>query len=409
MLITINAYRFPKSITEIFGIFEKLLRKTSRQELIIPFFLKIFGKRIITNTELRDNSDIYNTIIYGDKEYIKTSSSFIIGETPIGIKDRANQEFTLHEPWVSEVKNAQLIGEQAVVFSEDGNIISPSTLPPKEYLEHRFEGGLPLKTLFIKNLPTSKKYELDTACSLVNYWGKNYYHWVVDCLTRIESVEFYKKQTGCQPVLIINSQPTSWQIESLKFLGYSEDDYIQWNTSKAKVKKLVVPSFRRQGEWIAPSSLHWLRERILKMLPSSEVNQSDYSPYVYISRAKASGRRVVNEDEVIELLKPLGFASYKLEEMSFIEQVRLFSTAKKVIAPHGAGLTNIIFSPKDATVIEFVTPWVSSGFFVPSAILDFKHGCLECYQSPSQKLRQTRGDLTVDVANLKRLIDTLSS
>jgi len=358
--------------------------------------------------ELLINGDKDHTIQFGSKEYIKTGNSCVIGETPYQIKDRSEQEFTLLNPWISEIYNAQLVGSQAVAFNEDGNIISSSTLPPKEQLNHRFEGGLPISTFLIKTIRVSQTTEIDTVCSLVNYWSKNYYHWIVDCLTRIEGLEYYQKKTGYHPLLIINSNPTSWQIESLEILGFGPDDYTQWETAKAKVKKLVVPSFRRQGEWVAPSALHWLRQRILNNLPLGEGDQLSFSPNVYISRAKASGRRVINEDEVVEFLRPLGFVSYSLEDLSFVEQVRLFSTAKMIIAPHGAGLTNIIFSPNETTVIEFVTPWVSSGYFVPAEILGFKHGCLECHQPDSQKLRQSRGDLIVEIANLKSLVEQLT-
>lgn len=391
-------------LPKLVSIIWQLLRRNSREKLILPILLKIFKVRIITNSEFRNDCNNYRTIHYGENEYIQSGGSYIIGNTPVGILDRMQQKFTILNPWVSEINNAQLIGSQAVGFNENGNIISPSTLPPKENLNHRFEGGLPLNTIFIKKTPNLSTFEFDTACSLINYWSKNYYHWVIDCLTRIEGVEYYKKQTGCQPVLIINSNPTSWQIESLKLLGYNSDDYLEWNISKAKVKKLIVPSFRRQGEWVAPSALHWLRERILGQLNLIKDNQPDYSQNIYVSRAKASGRRVINEDEVIDFLKPLGFVSYSLEEMSFSQQVRLFSSAKRIIAPHGAGLTNIIFSPHNTSVIEFVTPWVSSGYFVPSTILGFKHGCIECYQPSSQKLRQTRGDIIVDIASLRKLI-----
>ncbi|MDF5711736.1 MAG: glycosyltransferase family 61 protein [Nostoc sp. S4] len=402
---SINKNLINQSLWQVFTIIGKLLRSSSREKLLLPLILKILKVRIVTNSELRTDDDNHHTIAFGNTEYIKTGRSYVIGETPIGIKDRSNQEFTLVNPWISELDNAELIGSKAVGFNKDGNIISPSTLPPKEHLNHRFEGGLPINTLLLKTLPEFKTIQLDTVCSLVNHWSKNYYHWIVDCLTRIEGIEYYQQQTSCQPLLIINSHPTSWQIESLKLLGYLPEDYIEWNISKAKVKKLVVPSFRRQGEWVAPSSLYWLRQRILNNLSISKGNQISYSPNIYISRAKASGRRVINEDEVMEFLRPLGFVSYSLEGRSFAEQVRLFSTAKNIIAPHGAGLTNIIFSPKNTTVIEFVTPWVSSGYFVPSQILGLKHGCLECHQSCSQKIRETRGDLIVDITNLKSLVE----
>lgn len=250
-----------KKIGRLFDFFWKLMWKTSREQIILPIFLKFFNLKIISNAEMREFTNKYNSIHYGSNEYVKTGSSYIIGNIPFVIEDRMNQEFTLLNPWISEVNNATLIGSQAVGFDEDNNIISSSTLPPKEQLNHRFEGGLPLTSLFLNKIPKVKMIELDTACSIVNFWSKNYYHWLVDCLARLEGLEYYKQTTGSNPLLIINTKPTSWQLESLKILGYEPSDYIEWNSSRAKVKKLVVPSFRRQGEWVSPSGLYWLRER----------------------------------------------------------------------------------------------------------------------------------------------------
>lgn len=399
----LNTNIIQQFITKIFDFVWKLLRRASREQIVLPIVLKFLSLKIISNIEMRD-SNKYNCIYYGNNEYIKTGSSYIIGNIPFMIEDRMNQEFNLVNPWISEVHNATLVGSEAVGFDAEGNIISPSTLPPKEQLNHRFEGGLPLTSLFLNKLPKYKIPELDTACSIVNFWSKNYYHWLVDCLARLEGLEYYQQKTGFKPLLIINRKPTLWQLESLKILGYEPSSYIEWNGSRTKVNKLVVPSFRRQGEWVAPSGLYWLRERILTSLPEN-TNKISYSQNIYVSRAQASGRRVTNEDEVLNFLKPLGFESYSLEKMSFAEQVRLFSTAKNVVCPHGAGLTNIIFSPPGLKVVELITPWVSSGYFVPAEILGFQHACLECHQSYVQKLRRTRGDMTVDVAKLKKLIE----
>ena len=65
-------------------------------------------------------------------------------------------------------------------------------------------------TLIIKKLYSLKTPPMDIACSLVHPWGKNYSHWMFDCLTRIEGLEFYQKRTGLKPTLIIDSEPTSW-------------------------------------------------------------------------------------------------------------------------------------------------------------------------------------------------------
>ncbi|MGL5192514.1 MAG: glycosyltransferase family 61 protein, partial [Chroococcales cyanobacterium] len=67
-------------------------------------------------------------------------------------------------------------------------------------------------------------------------------------------------------------------------------------------------------------------------------------------------RRVRNEEQVIAVLKPLGFTPVTLESLSLAEQVALLAAAKFVIAPHGAGLTNLMFCAEGTTVIELFSP-----------------------------------------------------
>src|SRR5262249_3411263 len=86
----------------------------------------------------------------------------------------------------------------------------------------------------------------------------------------------------------------------------------------------------------------YLRDRIFHRfnLP----NQHEHTKNIYISRSKAHKRRLINEDQVVKFLSAYDFRAYVLEQMSFEEQVRLFHQARMVVAPHGAGLTNMIFA-----------------------------------------------------------------
>lgn len=72
---------------------------------------------------------------------------------------------------------------------------------------------------------------------------------------------------------------------------------------------------------------------------------------LYISRRNAPNRRVRNEDALMDELRPLGFQRYDLETYSPSKQIRLFQEAECIVAPHGAGLANLLFST-NATVLE---------------------------------------------------------
>lgn len=73
---------------------------------------------------------------------------------------------------------------------------------------------------------------------------------------------------------------------------------------------------------------------------------------IYISRRAARWRRVINEAEVLEALRPWGFVPVQLEALSLAEQIALMQTAEAVIGIHGAGLTNLAFCQPGTLVVE---------------------------------------------------------
>ena len=73
---------------------------------------------------------------------------------------------------------------------------------------------------------------------------------------------------------------------------------------------------------------------------------------VFISRARASLRRLVNEDGIWPILEAAGFERVLMEEFSFEAQVALMRETAVLVAPHGAGLTNMIFCPPGTHVVE---------------------------------------------------------
>jgi len=73
---------------------------------------------------------------------------------------------------------------------------------------------------------------------------------------------------------------------------------------------------------------------------------------LYVTRSDTKKRRIENEAELIPLLKSRGFEILAPGKLSFRDQVSLFMWADAVVGPHGAGLTNILFAPKSARVLE---------------------------------------------------------
>ena len=74
---------------------------------------------------------------------------------------------------------------------------------------------------------------------------------------------------------------------------------------------------------------------------------------IYISR-RFSRRALVNEEQLEAKLVAAGFRVLHLEQMPWQEQIAAFQQASVVVGPHGAGLSNVIFSQSGATVIELI-------------------------------------------------------
>lgn len=377
--------------------------KMSLRKLIFSNAKTKFGLNILTKKDLLENPEKYHVLPFGSEESIVVSKPYNKSSSDVPkLVQLKIGTFYLKNPFVFEVLNAELVGPTAVGFDQEGNIISETILP-----EHydTLNTSIPIRSLIIKNLPNPEILQMDTVCSLVNCWGRrNYFHWMVECLTRIEGLEYYQQETGRNPVLVIEPNPPIWKIESLKLLGYEPDDCVHWNMSRIKVKRLVVPSFRRDQYQISPAACRWVRQRILSNLPDAESEKRSFSSKIYISRSKAAGRQVINEADVLQALLPFGFVAYTLENMSFSDQVRLFSQAEIVVAPHGAGISNIIFS-QNLILIELFGLWVVPCYFNLAKVLGFHYGCLKC-KSPSLDPRGTiqRSDIMVDVSKLQALV-----
>jgi capsular polysaccharide biosynthesis protein len=111
--------------------------------------------------------------------------------------------------------------------------------------------------------------------------------------------------------------------------------------------RLVVPALLTSRAEIA-QGVEWLRERLAPFM--TPIGQAD--GMIYVSRRDARWRHVANEDELYARLQPLGFRMIVPGRLSVAEQIGHFSGAKIVVCVHGAALTNMIFTPADASIIE---------------------------------------------------------
>jgi capsular polysaccharide biosynthesis protein len=130
---------------------------------------------------------------------------------------------------------------------------------------------------------------------------------------------------------------------------------------------------------------------------------------IHVSRADAATRHLKNDAAVQAMLARSGFETVTLSGMSMREQVALFAAAEVVVAPHGAGLANIVFCPPEARVIELGAPRYVKGCFFDLACKT----ALDYRLVPAQGTDRTTDhgwtyqheDFSVDLAALESAIE----
>lgn len=202
--------------------------------------------------------------------------------------------------------------------------------------------------------------------------GHVYYHWLFDILPRIELIRLSGIDLEEIDWFIVNNIEKSFQQETLEWLGIPHSKIIcSDRLSHIQAEQLIVPSFPGHLDWIPQGTIKFLRQTFLSRI---SLESAQLPQRIYISRDKARARHIINEPEVIALLAKYGVHTVFLEEMSVLEQVALFANARLIIAPHGSGLSNLVYCTPGTTIVELFSPhYLRTDYWVLSQQLQLKH------------------------------------
>lgn len=195
-------------------------------------------------------------------------------------------------------------------------------------------------------LPRIQKIE-GTVAVVTASTQHTYFHWLFDVLPRLGMLE----QAGKKSDHIFLQRRHRFQRETLDLLGVDGNAIIDCDRVPVlQASTLSVPCHeitydREYPQWVCG----FLRASFLSH--AAEGKSVGYRR-IYISRKTASHRRLLNEPEILALLKTYGFQEVDLEEWSFLDQVRLFRDAEIIVGPHGSGLANLVFCRAGTRVIE---------------------------------------------------------
>lgn len=235
---------------------------------------------------------------------------------------------------------------------------------------------------------------LQRATWVVERVYHNHSHWLSAHLPKLLMLA---EQDALEDVLL-PAELTPAIESSLRLFGLEPEDFRRFDPSRPlQVAELTVVGSDR----FRPELLQ-LVQRASGALPGGPPTRR-----VFISRAEATRRRLVNEDEVWPMLADAGFERTVMENLSFDDQVRLMRETAVLFAPHGAGLTNMLFCPPGARVVEVADlSFPNPNFYATAAALGHDYWLHSA--TPLGDGHPLERDLHVDAATVRSALDGLA-
>ncbi len=185
---------------------------------------------------------------------------------------------------------------------------------------------------------------------ITSYMPDNYYHWLFDILPRFDILS----KSKLVPDRYLVNAGLPFQRESLSFLNIPARKILTPTMgTNFEFDELIIPSLPGPALDRSPRpqefSCRFLRSAFLDGVATGPPCRA-----LYITRADAGARRVINEPEVQEVLRQYGFEVVSLTGIPFLRQVALFSEARIIVGAHGAGFANAVFCQPGSRLVEFM-------------------------------------------------------
>jgi hypothetical protein len=233
-------------------------------------------------------------------------------------------------------------------------------------------------SVWVDKADLARAPRLEKSC-LVFFNGnmQNYYHWMTEGLL---SLHILSQAMGPDPALHLALPKSMLDAAVLEYRGSIRAvglDHYPIEEVDGDVMHV------REGIWVDSDLVRLMPARCLQDFQRSVAVRyagvrGPRNRRLLVARKRAA-RAIHNLPEVQAFLARYDFETVYLEGMSVADQIVLFQRAEFVIAPHGAGLANLIFCEPGTKVIELMPAAdMRPHFWLISEKLKLVHGLQFC-------------------------------
>ena len=202
------------------------------------------------------------------------------------------------------------------------------------------------------DLPFRSRH-LNSVLPLWSHPWTSYYHWLIDIAPKIAEAKRYLGAAFSDLMFLYPGQLRKYEQQTVEALGVSATRLVNLrevgSVTADNIYVLPLPGYVE----IHPGVDSLRMQLGVTARPMRRI---------YMSR-QAHVRKVENEDALFNLLEKYGFEFIPDVPRSIADQVKLYSEASHIVAPHGAGLSNIIWCSSSTSILELANSQYHPDFF----------------------------------------------
>lgn len=231
--------------------------------------------------------------------------------------------------------NARIHPYTGLYLNSDRNLIVASA-----FHDHKLEK-------LVKRSRAIRTIESEHAAAIGHGPWNNYYHWYIDSLPRVFGLRDITNE-----IELFISQVLSKEEKQLLCALVDKNVKIRFvnNFISVKAKQAYYLPFLSEScdAELPINYLRFFQDTAFKLFPQS----SPAAPFkIFISRAGSGRRMFINQVEIEEVMQKHGYTILRLETLTLSQQIYYFRFAGRVVASHGAGLTNLLYASQ-CSVLE---------------------------------------------------------